>query len=294
MLRQLARAAFDRLTLPNREWFTPPPISPTSGVELTYLGTAGFVLRGGDRIIVLDPYVTRTGLRALVTRPLVSNQLLLRKIVPRAHDVLVGHTHFDHVLDAPALCKKTGARLIGSRSACMVGRAAQVPESQLVETAGREDIACGPFTVRGLPSLHGKALFGRVPLPGDIDTPPAWPPRAHALKHGLVLNWYVASSQFSLVHIDSAEFIREELHGLRADIVCLCAIGRRYRPDYVREVVELLRPKYVVPCHWDTMLTPIEEPARLIPAIDLAGMLREIRAAGAVPVPMQLLASLRF
>jgi hypothetical protein len=42
----------------------------------------------------------------------------------------------------------------------MVGRAAGLPESQLVQTEGREDIACGAWTVRGLPSIHGKAIFG--------------------------------------------------------------------------------------------------------------------------------------
>ena len=34
----------------------------------------------------------------------------------RADDVLVGHAHMDHVLDAPSLCMRTGARLIGSPS----------------------------------------------------------------------------------------------------------------------------------------------------------------------------------
>jgi L-ascorbate metabolism protein UlaG (beta-lactamase superfamily) len=82
----------------------------------------------------------------------------VRRLIPKADDVLIGHAHFDHILDAPELCRQTGARLIGSRAACMVGRAAGLPEAQLVETAGREDIGSGAWTLRGLPSVHGKAF----------------------------------------------------------------------------------------------------------------------------------------
>jgi L-ascorbate metabolism protein UlaG (beta-lactamase superfamily) len=162
--------------------------------------------------------------------------------------VLIGHAHFDHILDGPVLCQQTGARLIGSRATCMVGRAAGLPDAQLVETAGREDIASGAWTLRGLPSVHGKALFGKIPLPGDITAPPPWPARMRDLRHGQVLNWLVDTGGLRVLHVDSADFIRDELQGIKADLVCLCAIGRRYRPGYVREVVALTQPKWIVPC----------------------------------------------
>jgi L-ascorbate metabolism protein UlaG (beta-lactamase superfamily) len=208
--------------------------------------------------------------------------------------VLVGHAHFDHVLDAPALCRRTGARLIGSRAVAMVGRSFGLPEHQLRETAGREHISSGVFRLRGLPSRHGKVLFGRVLFAGDLEQPVRWPPRAAELKHGLVLNWHVETEGFSLVHIDSADFISEELAGARADVLCLCAAGRRYRHRYVAEAIELVRPRYVIPCHWDTMITPYGAPVRLLPGIDLAGMLREIEAAGAEAILMPLGGSQRF
>jgi len=82
--------------------------------------------------------------------------------------------------------------------------------------------------------------------------------------------------------------------GLRADVVCLCAAGRKYRPRYVEEIVELLRPRFIVPCHWDTMITPIDAEPHLIPGIDLPGMMREIQAHGVEPLLMPLLGRLRF
>jgi len=238
------------------------------------------VVEGDGHTLVLDPYVTRPDMRTLVTKPLVPNDALNERIIPHADDVLVGHAHVDHVLDAPSLCMRTGARLIGSPSTCNVGRAAGMPEELLVETRGREDIASGPALVRGLPSVHGRVYFNKVSLPGDIPEPPPWPPRMRDLRHGLVLNWYVEMAGLRIVHVDSADFIEEELAGLKADVVCLCAIGRRYRPNYVRDAVRLLEPKVIVPCHWDYFCTPYHAPPLLLPQVDLGGMVDEIHAEG--------------
>ena len=250
-------------------------------IQLRYLGTAGFVVRSNDRTIVLDPYISRPGLRDTVRAPLIPDDKAIQHVIPEADDVLVGHAHHDHVLDAPSLCKATGARLIGSVDVCNVGRAAGLPESQMVETTGREDIACGHSAlVRGLPSAHGRVYFNRVSLQGNIPVPPPWPPRFHELRHGLVLNWYIEMAGLRIVHIDSAEFYEKELSGHECDVLCLCAIGRRYRPNYVRDAVRLLRPRFVVPCHWDLFSTPYHAEPYLLPDVDLPGFIREIEDEG--------------
>lgn len=294
MWRELLAQGVRRLTRPDPRWFRPLEGPSVHGIELTYLGTAGFVLSDGTRSLALDPYVSRLSLATLLRGPLVPDAARIARTFRQLDEVLVGHAHFDHVLDAPLVCQTTGARLIGSRAVCMVGKAAGLPERQLVCTGGREDIECGSFVVRGLPSEHGKVLFNRVLFPGDITSPPAWPPRIQALRHGLVLNWLVRAGAFTLVHVDSADFVRAELEGTRADVLCLCAAGRRYRANYVQEIVHLLRPRWVVPCHWDTMITPLDEEAQMLPGVDLGGMLDEIVRAGAEPLVLPLLGRVRF
>jgi L-ascorbate metabolism protein UlaG (beta-lactamase superfamily) len=188
------------LKTPDERWYTTGPETvpgQPDQLQVTYLGTAGFVLKNAQRTVVVDPYVSRPGPAALLS-PLVPDTALIRDTLPEADDVLVGHAHYDHILDAPDLCKQTGARLIGSRSTIMVGRAAGLPEAQLRATDGHEDIASGPWTLRGLPSRHGK-VFGRIPFPGDILSPPAWPPRMAELKHGFLWalrnGWHLRCSQ---------------------------------------------------------------------------------------------------
>ena len=197
-------------------------------------------------------------------------------------------------MDAPEVCKQTGARLIGSKAALMYGRSAGLSEAQMLETKGREIIECGQWQVVGLPSIHGKALFGRVPLPGDMTTPPPYPPKFHHLRHGQVFNWWINTGHLRVVHIDSADFIEQELQGRQADIVCLCAIGRKYRPNYVKDVVRLLKPKYIIPCHWDTMLTPIDQLPKLLPGVNIPEFLEEIKASGVEPLFMPILGELYF
>lgn len=267
----------------NRYLHAPATESPDQ-LSIRYLGTAGFVLTAQQHTLVLDPYLSRHPVTTLLTRPLPSRRELVTRHLPKANDVLVGHAHYDHILDAPELCRQTGARLIGSRATINVGRAAGLPEHQLLETAGRETLRSGDWQVRGLPSLHGKVLAGRIPFPGDITEPPPWPPRMHQLKHGLVLNWWIDTGSLRVVHIDSADFINEELQGMTADVLCLCAIGRRFRPNYVQDAVRLLKPRWVIPCHWDTMITPFDQEPDLIPGVDLPGFFTEIEAAGATPV----------
>lgn len=261
---------------------TSPPHD--ADVRLRYLGTAGFVVEGDGHTLVLDPFVTRPDLRETLFMPLLPDERRIARLIPRADDVLIGHAHHDHILDAPCLCQQTGARFIGSPDACNVARAAGLDASQIVETRGRETIEAGPATVRGLPSEHGRVYFNRVSLPGDIPKPPPWPARVTDLRHGLVLNWHVELAGVRIVHIDTAEFFADEMEGLRADVLCLCAIGRKYRPNYVAEAVSLLQPKIVVACHWDWFFTPYEAEPKCLPGVDLPGFVDEITAAGAEAV----------
>lgn len=260
-------------------------------VAFTFLGTAGFIVEHADRTFVLDPYVTRASLFRTVFGRLVPDEARIARYVPRADEVLVGHAHYDHVLDAPSLALRTGARLLGSPATMMVGRAAGVPEAQRVTVHPGDTVACGPASVTAWRSRHGKAVLGRVPLPGDILSPPAWPPRATALRHGQVLHWELRLGGLRVLHVDSADFFDDELPP--ADVLLLCAIGRHYRQDYTRTLLARTRARVVIPCHWDDFSVPIDAAPRQLPGVDVEGFCDEIRAGGARPIVLSPLQTWR-
>jgi len=259
-----------------------------AAVRLRYLGTAGFVLEVEGHTLVIDPYLSRPSLLETAVKRLVPKGDVIRRVIPHADDVCVGHAHHDHVLDAPVLCQQTGARLIGSPDVCNVGRAAGLPEAQLVETTGHEVIRSGPVQLTGLPSRHGRVYFDRVTLAGDIPKPPPWPPRFTDLRHGLVLNWHIVAAGVRLVHVDSADFFNHEFdkafHDAPADVLLLCTVGRRYRPRYVEDAVRRSGAKKVVAIHWDSFFTPYDDEPVCIPGVDLPGFVRDVERAGAEPI----------
>jgi L-ascorbate metabolism protein UlaG (beta-lactamase superfamily) len=262
------------------------------GDRVRYLGTAGFVLTGAGRTFVLDPYLSRPGLLRTAFGRLVPDEVLLAREIPVADDVLVGHAHHDHALDAPALCRQTGARLVGSDATLHIGRAYGLQPAQMVR-ADAPIVCAAPDGARGavvtpILSRHGKAFLGRVPLPGDILVPPPWPPRLRDLRHGTVFNWHLDLGDARVLHVDSADFDDAALEGHHADVLCLCAVGRQYRRDYTRRIVELVRPSVVIPCHWDDFTLPWGAPARQLPGVDVEGFVAEIRAAGARAVVLGL------
>src|SRR5688500_1963076 len=86
------------------------------GLELAWLGTSGFRLTYGGQHLLIDPYLTRLSFSDLLRRRVVRPDLDALAALPDPLAIAVGHTHFDHVLDVPALAARAGCQVLGSRS----------------------------------------------------------------------------------------------------------------------------------------------------------------------------------
>src|SRR3954454_17303408 len=86
------------------------PLNLPRGLELEWLGVAGYRLTYEDATIFVDPYVSRVPLRdVLLRRPALPDAESIERYVkaPGAvHGVLIGHTHWDHAVDAPAIARR--------------------------------------------------------------------------------------------------------------------------------------------------------------------------------------------
>jgi L-ascorbate metabolism protein UlaG (beta-lactamase superfamily) len=255
------------------------------GLRLRWLGTAGHVLEGAGVTLLFDPFLTRSGLLTTALRRLRPTPERWRQHLPsRVDAVLVGHSHYDHLLDAPTIARETGALLVGSRSAMQFARAEGVPEAQLREVPPQgSTFSVGAATVRFVPSLHGLIVAGRVPFPGTVDAPPAVPARVWHYRMGGAFGVHVTLGGRSVYHNGSANLVDAELQGLSADVVLLGLAGRRGTRDYVRRVLGTLRPGLVVPTHHDSFFSPLEDGVRLLPGIDLQGFERDLAMLSAPP-----------
>src|SRR3954449_5205520 len=92
--------------------FETTPLGLPVGLELEWLGVAGYRLTYEGVTLFVDPYVSRVPLRALLTRrPALPDAERLERYVHAPGEVagiVVGHTHFDHAVDVPALAARHG------------------------------------------------------------------------------------------------------------------------------------------------------------------------------------------
>src|SRR6185295_15706067 len=96
------------------------PLELPAGLEVEWLGVSGYRLSYEGRTLFVDPYLSRVPFRDLVLRRrALPDPAALERFVRAPGEtvgVLVGHTHFDHAVDAPAIARRHGCRAYGSRS----------------------------------------------------------------------------------------------------------------------------------------------------------------------------------
>ncbi len=263
-----------------------------AAARITWLGTAGFVVRtAGGTTLLVDPFVTRQGLGHLVSSRIVPDDAEIARTIPASVDaVLCGHSHYDHVADAPRIARLRGAKLVGSLSTCSWGRAEGLAENSLVRVPPSGAILhVGDAEIRFVPSRHGKVAFGplRIPqLPGEVAEPPALPARASAYRMGGAFGVLIRTPDLTIYHNGSADLIDAELDGERADVLLACLAGRRGTQNYVARLLSALQPRLVVPAHQDAFFAPLSRGVHLLPKIDVEGFISEVKvhASGAAVI----------
>lgn len=267
--------------LPRHE--PPPHLHPrgdADGLRIRWLGTAGHVVQTGSTTILLDPFLSRPGLlRTGFTRLRPTPDAWWRWLPESIDAIACGHSHYDHIMDAPVIAARPGCLLLGSRTTLAFARAHGVPEAQLIEIpASGATHRVGDVDVRFVCSLHGRILAGRVPLPGEVRSPPRLPARMFHYRMGGAFGIHLATRWGTVYHNGSADLVDAELEGLDADVMLVGLAGRQATPRYIPRLMQALKPRVVVPTHHDAFFAGLELGVRLLPSIDLPGFSRQVGA----------------
>lgn len=229
------------------------------GVDVRWLGVAGFAITCEGTTVLIDPYVTRHSLGDMLRRKVwASDPVLLDQHVPGADAILLGHTHFDHALDTPAIAKRDGATVYGGTSATHLmglhGLAAQA-----VDVEPHRTYEIGPFEVTFVPSQHSKLLLGLSVIDGGEITcehVESLTPQAYCC--GQVWGIHLAVAGATIYHQGSADLLDDEIRHRNVDVF-LCGIaGRQVTDRYVARMVAKLDPKTVVITHHDDFFRPLD------------------------------------
>ena len=249
------------------------------GLELTWLGVAGVSLAYEGTRILIDPYVTRAPVGDLLRRRVVRpDATLLDRFVPTADAILLGHTHFDHALDAPAIARRDGCTVFGGTSAAhLMGLHGLADRAVTVEPHRVHEV--GSFEFRFVPSVHSKLVLGRsVPSAGEITCEHLDGLTSQAYCCGQVWGIHISVAGRTFYHQGSADLLDDELRPAEVDYF-LCGIaGRQVTERYLPRILPRLSPRQVIVMHQDDFLRPLDATPGFAFGVDVAGFPDEVAA----------------
>jgi L-ascorbate metabolism protein UlaG (beta-lactamase superfamily) len=265
-------AAADRSLREHRAPRSDTASQPANGaVRITFLGTTSLLLDDGETKILTDGFFSRLNAWRALTQRIETDtgrvHTALRRIgADRVRALFVVHSHYDHAFDAAYVALRTGATLHGSASTLNVGRGGELRDtSRLKLYEPGKELKVGRFRVTVLRANHSPPALPFLDDIGEtIDQPLSQPARSRDYKEGGSYDLLIRHGHHRILIKPSANYIPGALDNVCADIIFLgvSSLGmqsRHSRGAYYDQTVGRVRPRLVVPIHWDDFSRPLSE-----------------------------------
>ena len=282
-IAQVASAGLEKyssLVVADKYPFTKPE---PNAIRVSYLGVNGFQFETNGHAILVDTYFTRIGIwSAALNQPIQSDPKRvsegLKHVRPRVDAILVTHAHFDHLLDAPEIIRRTHGKLMAGPTAVQLVESFGISrnECEIVKPGSERKI--GPWRIRVFAAQHDR-LFGKVPFDkcrSDRPSPQSSPSRRRGSREAAgegevtkppvkVSDWCVGEPLAFVIEVADKR-IYVDSGGVpgappdpRTKNVDLAILGVALPDSRERfaEAVRQLRPRYILPSHQDDMFAPV-------------------------------------
>lgn len=200
--------------------------------KMTYFGHATYLFELSGKNIVVDPFFTSNGLNDVAADTIDADY------------ILISHGHFDHIEDAVSMGKRTGAVMVANFEIGNWLGGQGIDEGNIsphhLGGGVQYDFGHVKFTI----AHHGSGLPD-----GSYGGNPA----------GFLIT---AEGKKIYLPCDTALFMDMQMYGEEGIDLYVPPIGDRFTmgPDDALRSVKLVKPKMVVPCHYNTF-PPIEQDA---------------------------------
>lgn len=245
--------------------------------SLEYLGVGGYLLRWQGEAMLFAPSFSNPATAGQPPLLVKADNAKIDALMPKADDVsmlLVGHAHYDHLLDVPRILEKHApkAKVYGSKTMGHI-LAAALPHERIVNA--EKVMADGPKPgewfysperrLRAMPikSEHAPHIFGIKFLGGTYDKDLTELPKSvWAWKEGQTLSWLVdlldadGKPVYRIHYQDAASTPPLGLppvlnDGKRVDVAVLCVGAWNQVPAYPQVLLKRLQPRLAVLGHWE-------------------------------------------
>ena len=241
-------------------------VRDTGGPVFQWLGTAGLRITHGDRVLLVDPYLSRNR-RA---RPV---QDLRPADMADADLIFLTHGHFDHLADVPAIAQVSDAQVYCSTVAAKTLEKKGVPPGRITTLNGGESLDLDGFKLSVGTSRHTvfdlKLLLST--LPGVLREARRVLPKLIGMPGGPVLIFTFDFDGLTVTDMGSMGVTVQQVfdEDLRfPDILFIPLQGRSDICQRAADITATVRPRAVVPHHYDDFFPPVSrmvdiEPFRL-------------------------------
>jgi len=246
-------------------------------MKVTYLGTTVLLFDDGKEQVMFDCQFSRPSLFKFAFGKFESNHnivddLINKYKIDRLKAIFISHSHYDHVLDAPYMVKKTNADLYGSLSTLNIARGENIAEEKLYCYDNSMEYKIGSFDIKIIPSRHSKPNLFNNDLGQIIDKPFSGLASRKCYKEGGSFDFVVKHKNKTYLIRPSFNYIENQLNDIKADVLFL-SIGAmsksdmNFRNKFYQETIEKVQPQLVIPIHWDNFFKPLNQKSYFLPKI---------------------------
>ena len=254
-------------------------VSGDKKLDIQYLGVGGYLFQYGDDSIMTAPSFTNPSLiNVTLPLPIETDTDLVDKLLPmqakQAEFILVGHAHYDHLMDVPYIMQQHMPATIAVGSTTMTNIVtAVIDDARLLDITdyAAEGEQPGKWiynrhnTIRFMPikSDHAPHFMGIKVMSGTYQTAlTELPSTAYGWKEGQTYAYvidFLDNQQQPVYRIHYQDAASNSPDGLMpvmddtkaVDMAILCVAAFHQVDDYPEAILQQTQPKTIVLGHWE-------------------------------------------
>ena len=272
--------------------------SKSPGLHIDFFGVTCFLLQWRNTAVLIDPFWTYLPLMKVGFGKTISDPNQVDKYLPKlsnVESVLVGHSHYDHVLDLPyvaphlapgteVFANQTLAHTLAPMNLPLTFR----PVNQMVSTPENQGTwsVANQCRVRILPILSGHPnnyAFIHVWKDRITQDRTTSPTKASHFQEGITLAFlvdFMAADGESIVHrvyVQTSSrgwpdgyFPKSILDEKTVDVALLAMDCANIESKGHDSIIDFIEPKTVLFCHWENFFRSKDQKPREIVKVDVA------------------------